>query len=161
MPGGFCSGHGKVARYVKSTATEPLLRCRNCIKNSIPAKHYLNPSIVPKSAPIVEKTDDNPLHPNSRVEQYDRYRAVIYSEFGYNQSEIAMLLGIDRRTVARIHLQFATTGNVDDKLRSGRKRKLTEEQETNIVQYAKKVYTYTNIQNNKLLNMYNVLLIVG
>ena len=49
MPGGFCHGNGKMCSFVKTTAKEPLPRCKHCIKNSIPANQYKNPVIEPKS----------------------------------------------------------------------------------------------------------------
>jgi transposase len=49
------------------------------------------------------------------------------------------MLGVNRKTVMRVHQVFAETGSVSDRPRTGRKRKLTEVQSDAIVDYAKKV----------------------
>jgi hypothetical protein len=139
MPWGWCTGCNKWKEGCGNANAGDRPRCAMCKKKAIFAGGYK--SWKPKAK--IEKKDerDHATNPFSRVETLDRYRCVIYSEFGYNISEIACLLNINRNTVSRIVDQFAKTASVDDKPRSGRKRKITEEQEENIVEWAKKVHT--------------------
>lgn len=135
MTKGFCSACNKFKEPCGNASAGPNPRCFQCIKNGIKVGHY---KMQKKSDPPTYDERDNPKHPNSRSSTYDRYRMVVYSEFGLNQSEIANIVGVDRRTVSRVHETFVKTDNVKDRPRTGRKRKLSDAQITAIVEYAKR-----------------------
>lgn len=77
--------------------------------------------------------------PHSRRDTLDRYRIIIYHKLGLTNTQISQLLKCDRKTARRWIQQYENNKNVEEKHRTGRKRKLSEVQVNDIVDYTKKV----------------------
>ena len=101
-------------------------------------KRLLQQQFVP--APRLVGVEPNPGPPKSkRLSEEERWRVVHYSTLEHlSIRRIAQKMQISKTTVAQLLKKFQQTGLVSDLARTGRKRKISEQEENKIVKKAKK-----------------------
>ena len=101
-------------------------------------KRLLQQQFVP--APRLVGVEPNPGPPKSkRLSEEERWRVVHYSTLEHlSIRRIAQKMQISKTTVAQLLKKFQQTGLVSDLARTGRKRKISEQEENRIVKKAKK-----------------------
>jgi transposase len=125
-------------KYPIKSEDNTVFRCLDCIKQGVKSSP---PSLLDTVTSLLSLSSNNndstPIH--CRREEIDRWRCVIYHLDGVKKKDIINRLRTTCLTINRWIRSYQSTRTMIEKKRLGRKRKLSEAQVIDIVEYTKKV----------------------
>jgi transposase len=127
-------------RWKRLSSTDNVhFRCRHCIKNGVG-------KIIPTENETAEallalSNNQSQIQPviHTRREEIDRWRCIIYHLDGMKKKDIIKKIRTTCKTINRWIKSYNNNKKMIEQKRRGRKRKLSEEQVDEIVDYTKKV----------------------
>ena len=126
-------------RYRRLSSTDNVhFRCRHCVKNGfgkiIPTEDETAEALL-----ALSDNQQNQHVSHTRREEIDRWRCVIYHLDGMKKKDIMKKIRTTCKTINRWIKSYNNNKKMLEQKRKGRKRKLSEEQVDEIVNYTKKV----------------------
>ena len=113
-------------------------RCAYCIKKGfgtyIPSDNETAETLL-----LLSNNKQNQLVTHTRREEIDRWRCVIYHKDGMKKKDIMKKLKTTCKTINRWINSYNNNKKMIEQKRRGRKRKLSDQQVNDIVNYTKKV----------------------
>ena len=130
--------------HLKSTDNQHF-RCRHCIKNGL--GKYI-PTENETAEALISLSTNQQQQPvvHTRREEIDRWRCVIYHKDGMKKKDIMKKLHTTCTTINRWIKSYNNNKKTIEQQRRGRKRKLSDDQVNDIVEYTKKVKFTTPAQ---------------